>query len=55
MYREHLAWEGFKLTALEMIGTDCLGSYKSIFIDYPRIHCKIIIKTPPTNVEKHNS
>jgi hypothetical protein len=29
LYRVHLAWAGFKLTALVAIGTDCTGSYKS--------------------------
>ena len=27
--RVHLAWAGFELTTLVMIGTDCIGSYKS--------------------------
>ena len=29
LYRVHLAWVGFELTTLVMIGTDCIGSYKS--------------------------
>ena len=29
LYRLHLAWEEFELTMLVMIGTDCIGSYKS--------------------------
>ena len=29
LYRVHLAWAGFELTTLVMIGTDCIGSYKS--------------------------
>ena len=29
LYRVHLAWAGFELTTLLMIGTDCIGSYKS--------------------------
>ena len=29
LYREHLAWTGFELTTLVMIGTDCIGSYIS--------------------------
>ena len=29
LYRVHLAWEGFKLTTLVVIGTDCIGSCKS--------------------------
>ena len=29
-YRVHLAWKGFELpTLVVMIGTDCIGSYKS--------------------------
>ena len=34
LYRVHLCWAGFKLTALVMIGTNCIGSYKS---NYHRI------------------
>jgi hypothetical protein len=29
LYRVHLAWAGFELTTLVVIGTDCIGSYKS--------------------------
>ena len=29
LYRVHLAWAGFKLTILVVIGTDCIGSCKS--------------------------
>ena len=29
LYRVHLAWVRFKLATLVMIGTDCIGSYKS--------------------------
>ena len=29
LYRVHLAWAGFELTTLLVIGTDCIGSYKS--------------------------
>jgi len=28
LYRVHLAWAGFELTTLVMIGTDCIGSCK---------------------------
>ena len=28
LYWVHLAWAGFKLTTLVVIGTDCIGSYK---------------------------
>jgi hypothetical protein len=27
LYRVHLAWAGFELTTLVVIGTDCIGSY----------------------------
>ena len=27
----HVAWVGFELTTLVVIGTDCIGSYKSNF------------------------
>jgi hypothetical protein len=29
LYRVHLAWVEFELTALEVIGTDCIDSCKS--------------------------
>jgi hypothetical protein len=29
LYWVHLAWVGFELTTLVVIGTDCIGSYKS--------------------------
>ena len=29
LYRVHLAWEGFELTTLVVIGTDYIGSYRS--------------------------
>ena len=29
LYRVHLTWVGFKLTMLEVIGTDCIGSITS--------------------------
>ena len=31
LYRVYLAWAVFELTMLVMIGTDCIGSYKSNF------------------------
>jgi len=31
LYRAHLAWAGFELTTLVVLGTDCIGSCKSIF------------------------
>ena len=29
LYRVHLTWVGFELTTLVVIGTDCIGNYKS--------------------------
>jgi hypothetical protein len=29
LYQVHLAWAGFELATLVVIGTDCIGSYKS--------------------------
>jgi len=29
LHRVHFAWAGFKLTTLVVIGTDCIGCYKS--------------------------
>ena len=29
LYRVHLAWAGFELSTLVVIGTDCIGSCKS--------------------------
>jgi hypothetical protein len=29
LYRVHHVWAGFELTMLVVIGTDCIGSYKS--------------------------
>ena len=30
LYRVHLAWEGFELISLAVIGTDCLDNYYTI-------------------------
>jgi hypothetical protein len=42
-YRVHLAWVGFELTMLVVIGTDCIGSYKSNY--------HTITTSPPTVVQ----
>jgi hypothetical protein len=34
LYRVHLAWARFQLTTLVVIGTDCIGSYKSKYHTY---------------------
>ena len=31
LYRVHLAWATFELPTLVVTGTDCIGSYKSIY------------------------
>ena len=31
LYRVHIVWAGFELTMLVVIGTDCIGSYKSTY------------------------
>jgi len=31
LYRVHLSWTGFEFTTLVVIGTDCIGSYKSSY------------------------
>ena len=43
VYRVHIAWVGFELTTLLVIGTDCIDSYKSNY------HT---ITTPDINVFK---
>jgi hypothetical protein len=35
LYRAHLAWAGFELTALVVIVTDCTGSCKSNYHTIP--------------------
>ena len=46
LYRVHLAWAVFELTALVVIGTDCIGSHKS---NYHRITTTM---APPQSCEK---
>jgi hypothetical protein len=37
LYRVHLTWAWFQLTTLVVIGTDCIGSYKSNYhMTWPR-------------------
>jgi hypothetical protein len=52
LHRVHLSWAGFKLTTLLVIGTDCMGSYKSNYhtittVPYIYLRNKIN-KTSPT-------
>jgi len=35
LYQVHLTWAWFELTTLVMIGTDCIGSYKSNYHTKP--------------------
>jgi len=44
LYRVHLTWVGFELTALVVIGTDCIGNYKSNY-------CTIKATTPLLRME----
>jgi hypothetical protein len=44
LYRVHLAWTGFKLTTLVVIGTHCIGGYKSTIIgSRPRQPLKLLV------------
>ena len=38
LYQVHLAWAGFQLTTLVVIGTDCTGTCKSNYHAYDRDH-----------------
>ena len=44
LYQVHLTWVGFKLTTLVVIGTDCIGSYKSNY------HTFTTTTTPRMNI-----
>ena len=35
LYRVHLAWAGFELTTLVVLGTDCIGSPTTIHSRWP--------------------
>ena len=44
LYRVHLAWVGFELTTLVVIGTDCIGSYKSMLpYDHDHDGCYVYV------------
>ena len=45
LYRVHLVWERFELKTLVVIGTDCIGSYKSNY------HTIMTMTTPSTDRE----
>jgi hypothetical protein len=49
LYRVHLAWVGFELKMLVVIGTDCIASYKekqfSYKIQFGISHAQIIYRT----------
>ena len=42
LYRERLAWVGFKLTILVAIGTDCTRSYKSNYYTTKTASCRYL-------------
>jgi hypothetical protein len=48
LYQVHLAWMGFKLKTLVVIGTDCIGSYKSNYqtIMTTTAHKEILLNVP---------
>ena len=60
LYRVHLAWARFELTTLAMIGTDCIGSYKSnyhtitpLFFDItPQINKNIFYTLNQSNISQ---
>ena len=45
LYRVHLDWQGFELTTLVVMGTECIGSYKSNY------HTITTMTAPPGRVE----
>jgi hypothetical protein len=48
LHRVHLAWSGFELTTLVVIGTDCIGSCKS---NYHTITTALMKKCTPFKFE----
>ena len=42
LFRVRLAYAGFELTTLMMIGTDCIGSYKSNYLTITNMTLKCI-------------
>jgi hypothetical protein len=53
LYRVHLTWVGFKLTTIVVIGTDCIGSYKSNYhtITTTRVPQLVIICEQRVNIK----
>jgi hypothetical protein len=41
LYRVHIAWEGFKLTMLVVINTDCTDIYNRVTFINTFIHCRL--------------
>ena len=52
LYRVHFAWVEFELTTLVMIGTDCIGSYKS---NYHTITTTMSPKSLSIDFEKYTA
>jgi acetylornithine/succinyldiaminopimelate/putrescine aminotransferase len=50
LYRVHLAWEGFELTTLVVIGTDFIDSYKSNYHMIKATTARVLRFPPPINV-----
>ena len=43
LYRVHLSWAGFELTTSMVIGTDCIGSWKSKYHTNTRGPCWFVV------------
>ena len=51
LYRVHIAWVGFELTMLVVIGTDCIGSHQS---NYHTIMTMTVLLSMMATFSKHN-
>ena len=52
LYWVHFAWAGFELTALVVIGTDCIGTVHSKCINDQTLRSDIFLPKCPTNVRQ---
>jgi hypothetical protein len=65
LYRVHIAWAGFELTTLVVLGFDCIGSYQSNYhtittttdsiiygdvLNYPNLPCYIFTFSPKSPI-----
>ena len=51
LYRVHLAMNGFELTTLVVIGTDCTGSCKS---NYHTITMDLVVGVNRSDIDSHD-